>query len=297
MTVRVAYSSVNYKDGLASVPDGRVVSTYPLVPGVDLAGTVESSEDARFTVGDEVLATGYELGVSHFGGFAQYARLPAEWLVKLPAGLSPREAMALGTAGFTAALSIQRLEHNGLRPENGPVLVTGASGGVGSTAVSMLAVLGYEVAASTGKTDAHDYLRELGATEILSRDETSAQSARPLERERWAGGVDPVGGDTLAYLIRTTKYGGVIASCGLTGGSALQTTVFPFILRGVSLLGIDSMLCPMPERVFLWGRLAGDLKPRKLDGIANEITLEQLPDALASVLKGATRGRAVVRLW
>lgn len=298
MTVRVAYSSVNYKDGLASIPDGRVVNSYPMVPGVDLAGTVEWSDDPRFRPGDEVLATGYELGVGHYGGFSQYARLPGDWLAKLPPGLSPLEAMALGTAGFTAGLAIQRLEHNGLRTANGSVLVTGASGGLGSAAVSMLAGLGYEVAASSGKSDANEYLRDLGAGEVLTRDETSAASTRPLERERWAGGVDPVGGETLAYLLRTTRYGGSIASCGLTGGSALQTTVFPFILRGVNLQGIDSVLCPMPERVALWERLASDLKPRRLlDGIAHEVGLEALPDVLASILKGAVRGRTVVRLW
>src|SRR5579883_539775 len=258
VTIRVAYSCVNYKDGLAAIPDGRVVRSYPMVPGVDLAGTVVASSDNRFRAGDEVLVTGYDLGVAHFGGYAEYARVPADWVVALPQGLSMREAMAIGTAGLTAAISIQRLEENGLRPANGPVLVSGATGGVGSTAVSMLAGLGYQVAGSTGKAEEHDFLRALGASEVLSRDEVSAQSNRPLERERWAAGVDPVGGDTLAYMLRTTKYGGAVASSGLTGGSALHTTVMPFILRGVSLLGIESVFYPIEARRRLWQRLAGD---------------------------------------
>jgi len=268
-----------------------------MVPGVDLAGTVTESSDGRFRAGDEVLITGYDLGVAHFGGFAQFARVPADWVVKLPPGLTQREAMALGTAGFTAALSVQRLEENGLRPGNGPVLVSGATGGVGSTAVGMLAGLGYQVAASTGKASEHAFLQHLGATEILSREEVAAESNRPLERERWAAGVDPVGGSTLAYMLRTTKYGGSVASSGLTGGSTLSTSVFPFILRGVNLLGIESVTCPMPRRLALWQRLATDLKPRGLsDSIAHEVTLDGLPEVLASILKGDVRGRAVVRL-
>ncbi|HZQ38682.1 MAG TPA: oxidoreductase [Dehalococcoidia bacterium] len=297
VTIRVAYSTVNYKDGLACTPDGRIIRDYPMVPGVDLSGTVTESTDSRFKAGDEVVVTGYDLGVAHPGGFAEYARVPAEWVVKLPAGLSLREAMALGTAGFTAALSVQRLEENGLRPGDGPVLVTGATGGVGSTAVSMLAGRGYDVAASTGKASEHEFLRGLGASEILSREEVSAQSSRPLERERWAGGVDPVGGDTLAYLIRSTKYGGSIASSGLTGGTALNTTVFPFILRGVNLLGIESVMCPMAVRSPLWQRLATDLKPQGLtESIAHDITLEQVPDLVPVILRGGVKGRAVVRV-
>ncbi|MHB8575429.1 MAG: acrylyl-CoA reductase family protein [Dehalococcoidia bacterium] len=297
VTVRVAYSCVNYKDGLAAIPDGRVVRSYPIVPGVDLAGTVAESTDARFKPGDEVVLTGYDLGVAHSGGFAEFARVPADWVMKLPAGLTLREAMALGTAGLTAAISVQRLEENGLKPAHGPVLVSGATGGVGSTAVGMLAGRGYEVAASTGKADEHAFLQGLGAGEILSREEVSAESNRPLERERWAAGVDPVGGNTLAYMLRTTKYGGSVASSGLTGGNALHTTVLPFILRGVNLLGIESVAYPMAQRVQLWQRLATDLKPRGLsDSIAHEITLDELPEALATILKGGMRGRAVVRL-
>ncbi|MBX6395064.1 MAG: acryloyl-CoA reductase, partial [Alicyclobacillaceae bacterium] len=255
VTIRVAYSSVNYKDGLATIPEGRVVRQYPIVPGIDLAGTVVDSRDPRFQEGDEVLVTGYELGVAHDGGYGEYARVPGDWVVPLPPGLTLREAMVLGTAGFTAALSVYRLEQNGLRPDRGPVLVTGASGGVGSVAVAILAKLGYSVAASTGKEAARDFLRKLGASEILSREEVSAESGKALEKERWAGAVDPVGGRTLAYLLRTTRYGGAVALSGLTGGNSVQTTVYPFILRGVSLLGIDSVYCPADVRREIWQRL------------------------------------------
>lgn len=297
LTVRVAYSSVNYKDGLASIPNGRVVTKYPMVPGIDIAGTVTQSDDPAFAPGDEVIAIGYDIGVGRFGGFAEYARIPSAWAVKRPAGLTLREAMALGTAGFTAGLSVQRLEDNGLKPGNGPVVVTGATGGVGSNAVSMLAARGYEVAASTGKESEHDYLRGLGAQQILSRADVSAESNRPLDRETWAGAVDPVGGQTLAYLLRTTKYGGSVANSGLTGGSNLTTTVFPFILRGVNLLGIDSVMCPMEIRRPLWERLAGDLKPPGLnESISYEVSLEEVPGVLSEILKGRIRGRAVVRL-
>lgn len=297
VAIRVAYSGVNYKDGLALTPDGRIIRSYPMVPGIDLSGTVTASSDSRFTAGDKVLVTGYDLGVAHPGGLAEAARVPAGWVVKLPNGLSLREAMAIGTAGFTAALSVHRLEENGVAPANGPVLVSGATGGVGSTAVGMLAGLGYTVAASTGKASEHDFLRGLGATEILSREEVSAKSDRPLEKERWAAGVDPVGGDTLAYLLRTTKYGGAVASSGLTGGTALTTTVLPFILRAVSLLGIDSVQCPAPLRERLWQRLAADLKPRGLsDSIAHEVALDDVPTIAATILTGGVRGRTVVRI-
>ncbi|WP_018131970.1 NADPH:quinone oxidoreductase family protein [Effusibacillus pohliae] len=296
VTIRVAYSSLNYKDGLACIPNGKIVKTYPFVPGIDLSGTVVESRDPRFREGDEVIVTGYELGVSHFGGFSEYARVPADWVVPLPQGLTLKEAMAIGTAGFTAALSIQRLEENGVHPGRGPVIVTGATGGVGSTAVAMLAKLGYHVVASTGKAAEHDYLRQLGAKEILGRDEVT-DTSRPLQKERWAGAVDPVGGKTLAYLLCTIKYGGSVAVSGLTGGSEVVTTVFPFILRGVNLLGIDSVYCPMDVRVKLWERLASDLKPpRLLDSIGREITLDQLPAAAASILNGEVRGRTIVRL-
>jgi acrylyl-CoA reductase (NADPH) len=295
--IKVAYSSVNYKDGLASIPDGKIVRSYPFVPGIDLAGTVAESNDERFKTGDEVIATSYELGVSHFGGYSEYARVKADWIVPLPAGLTLKEAMALGTAGFTAALAIHKLEKNGLQPQNGPVLVTGASGGVGSIGINILNSLGYTVAASTGKPSEHVYLKELGASEILSREETSAESNRPFEKERWAGSMDSVGGSTLAYLIRTTKYGGSIASYGNTGGTNLNTTVFPFILRAINLLGIESVNCPMELRDQLWQRLASNYKPRHLlDKIGHEIPFEELPQALATILKGGIRGRTIVKI-
>ncbi len=296
VTIRVAYSSVNYKDGLACIPNGRIVKSYPFVPGIDLSGTVAESRDPRFREGDEVIVTGYDLGVSRFGGFSEYARVPADWVVKLPQGLTLKEAMAIGTAGFTAGLSIQRLEENGMNPERGPVIVTGATGGVGSTAVAMLAKNGYHVAASTGKASEHEYLRKIGATDILDRDEVT-DTSRPLQKERWAAAVDPVGGKTLAYLVSAIKYGGSVAVSGLTGGAEFSSTVFPFILRGVNLLGIDSVYCPMDVRAKLWDRLAGDLKPDNLlDSIGYEVTLDEIPTVVSAILKGEVRGRTIVRL-
>ncbi|GAC1399499.1 MAG: acryloyl-CoA reductase [Ktedonobacteraceae bacterium] len=295
--VKVVYSSVNYKDGLASVPDGKIVRRYPFVPGIDLSGTVVESSDDRFKAGDEIIATSYEIGVSHYGGFSEYARLKAEWIVPLPPGLTLKEAMALGTAGFTAALSVHQLEKNGLTPTNGPVLITGATGGVGSIAISILKKLGYTVAASTGKAEAHEYLKSLGVSDILGRDETSAESNRPMEKERWAGSIDTVGGSTLAYLLRSAKQSGSVASCGNTGGQNVATTVFPFILRGVNLLGIDSANCPMELRRQLWKQLAGEYKPDGLlDSIGKEGSLEELPQVLATILKGGIRGRTIVRI-
>lgn len=295
--VRVAFSGVNYKDGLASIPEGRIVRSYPFVPGIDLAGVVEESSDARFKAGDEVIATGYDLGVSHFGGFSEYARVKADWLVARPQGLSLQESMALGTAGFTAALAVHQLEKNGLKSGNGPVLVTGATGGAGSVAISILHRLGYQVVASTGKESAHAYLRELGASEILDRAVTSAESDRPLEKERWAGCIDAVGGSTLAYLIRTTQYGGSIAAFGNTGGVNFSASVFPFILRGINLLGIDSVFCPMELRRTLWQHLATDYKPEQLLGrIGHEASFEELPAALARVLKGEARGHTIINI-
>ncbi len=297
VTIRVEYSSVNYKDALATRPDGRVARVYPLIPGIDLAGTVVASEDPSYPVGSRVLAHGYELGVSHHGGFAELARVPSRWVVPLPEGLTTREAMAIGTAGFTAALSIERLEHNGLRPGAGPVLVTGASGGVGSIAVDLLAARGYQVIASTGSPEAHEYLRALGASEIIDRAELSAPSDRPLEKMRWAGAVDAVGGSTLATIIRTLSFGGCVAVSGNVGGATVSTTVFPFILRGVSVLGIDSANLPLEPRASLWQRLATDLRPPHLEeAIAHEVTLEQLPETLTRIHQGQVRGRAVVRL-
>lgn len=297
VTIKVEWSSINYKDGLALSPNGRVLRSYPMVPGVDLAGEVLESADARFSKGQKVVVTGYDVGVAHPGGFAELARIPAAWVMPLPAGLNTKEAMALGTAGMTAAMSVEALEHNGLQTGNGSVIVTGSTGGVGSTAVNMLAQLGYTVAASTGKASEHDFLRSLGATEILSREDVSAESNRPMESERWAGAVDPVGGSTTAYLIRTMKYGSSIAISGLTGGSAVATTVFPFILRGVNLLGIDSVMCPMDRRQKIWARLGQDLKPRGLlDSIAVETDLEGAPAVCAGILSGRVKGRTLVRL-
>lgn len=295
--IKVAYSGVNYKDGLASIPEGKIVRSYPFVPGIDLAGVIEESSDQRFKAGDEVIATSYDLGVSHYGGFSEYARVRSDWVVPLPAGLTLKESMALGTAGFTAALAIHQLEKNGLTPGNGPVLVTGATGGAGSIAVNILHKLGYQVAASTGKESEHTYLRELGADEILDRAVTSEESSRPMEKERWAGSVDSVGGSTTAYLIRTTRYGGSIAAFGMTGGGNFSTTIFPFILRGINLLGIDSAFCPMEIRREIWQRLASNYKPEKLlSHIGHEVSFEKLPDALATVLKGGARGHAIVKI-
>jgi acrylyl-CoA reductase (NADPH) len=293
VTIRVDWSSINYKDALATIPKGQVAQISPLVPGVDLAGEVVEGDGA----GTQVLVTGYDLGVAHHGGWARYARVPAEWVVALPDGLSPRDAMALGTAGLTAGLSIHALEAHGLRPEDGPVLVLGASGGVGSTAVGALAAAGYEVWAATGKADQHDYLRGLGAHEIVGRDETTAAPDRPLERTRWAATIDPVGGAATAYALRTTRYGGAVALSGLTGGTKLDTTVLPFILRGVSLLGIDSVAASGSLRREVWARLAGDLRPRGLDeAIAREVDLEGIEPVLDDLLAGAAVGRTVVRL-
>jgi acrylyl-CoA reductase (NADPH) len=297
VTVRVRWSSVNYKDALAVSPKGRVARDYPLVPGIDLAGEVLTADGAGVAPGDEVLVHGYDLGVAHHGGFAEVARVPAGWVVPLPDGLSARQAMALGTAGYTAALSVIRLEEHGLLPGDGPVLVLGATGGVGSTAVSILAGLGHEVHASTGKADAADFLRALGAAAVLSREETSTEAERPLESQRWAGCVDPVGGAALAYALRTTRYGGAVAVSGLTGGTDLHTTVFPFILRAVSVFGIDSVGTPIERRRAVWERLADDLRPPALDDeITREVGLEDVDGLLDEVLAGRARGRTVVRV-
>lgn len=297
VVVRVRYSSVNFKDGLACLPASPVVKAYPMVPGIDLGGVVVTSTDPRFEPGQEVVAIGRGLGTDRFGGYAEYARVTGDFLEPLPPGLSLKEAMALGTAGFTAGLAIQRLEQNGLRPGDGRVLVTGATGGVGSTAVNMLAGLGYEVVASTGKAAEHDFLRELGASDVIDRGAVSAASEAPLEAEQWAGAIDPVGGDTLSYLLRTTRYGGSVASCGLTGGTAVNTTVRPFLLRAVNLLGIDSVMCPPDVRAALWLRLGSDLKPKFLtESIAHEVDLDGIGTVTGPILAGAVRGRTIVRL-
>jgi acrylyl-CoA reductase (NADPH) len=296
VTVRVEWSSVNYKDALAVSPTGNVARISPLVPGIDLAGEIVEGSVEGAGAGDRVLAHGYEIGTSHHGGYAELARLPAGWVVPLPEGLSSREAMALGTAGFTAALSVAHLQDRGLQVGDGPVLVLGATGGVGSLAVDILAGLGHEVHASTGKPGEADMLRELGAAEVLSREETSAESGRPLERQRWAAVVDPVGGASLAYALRTLRIGGAVASSGQIGGIALHTTVFPFILRGVALLGVDSANMEIGARRALWDRLAGDLRPRSLDRLVREVGLDEVDGVLSDTLGGGARGRTVVRV-
>jgi NADPH2:quinone reductase len=295
VVIKAAYSSVNYKDALAATGQGKIIRRFPLVGGIDVCGTVSSSSDGRFAAGEQVVVTGYDLGAAHDGGYAEYVRVPADWVVHLPTGLSPFDAMAIGTAGFTAALSIGELERNGLQPSNGPVVVTGATGGVGSLAIQCLAARGYNTTALTGKDDRHEFLKSLGASEVLSRNGLQ-MGTRPLEKMLWAGAVDPVGGDMLAWLTRTMMYGGAIANSGLTGGTELKTTVLPFILRSVKLLGIDSAMCPMAARLEVWRRLASDLKPAKLTAIAHEITLDDLPQAFATLLKSEAVGRFVVRL-
>lgn len=297
VVIKVAYSSVNYKDGLASIPNGKIVRSYPFIPGIDLAGTVVSSNDSRFMEGDEVIATSYEIGVSHFGGYSEYARIPGDWIVPLPEGLTLRESMVYGTAGFTAALSVHRLEENGLTPDKGKVLVTGATGGVGSVAVSMLAKRGYHVVASTGKESEHNYLREIGAAEIIGRDDVTGEKIKPLDKQLWAAAVDPVGGKTLSAILSKLEYNGSVAVSGLTGGTDVAATVFPFILRGINLLGIDSVYCPMETRKLLWQRMATDLKPEGLlETIQNEVTLNELPQVLSLILKGENRGRTIVKI-
>jgi acrylyl-CoA reductase (NADPH) len=295
VVIKAEYSSVNYKDALAATGTGKILRRFPLIGGIDSAGIVISSADRRFREGDRVLVTGYDLGVAQDGGYASVVRVPADWVVHIPDGLTSREAMILGTAGFTAGLSIVRLERNGLATGHGPVVVTGATGGVGSIAIAALSSLGYQVTAITGKDDAHEYVKALGAREIVSRT-TLAMGTRPLETARWAGAIDAVGGDMLAWLTRTTNYWGSIASTGLTGGVELRTTVMPFILRGVSLIGIDSSMCPMPIRLEVWRRLATDMRPADLNAIAHEITLDGLPAACQTLLAGQARGRFVVNL-
>jgi acrylyl-CoA reductase (NADPH) len=293
--VRVDWSSVNFKDGLATRVDGKVARINPLIPGIDLAGEVVASDDASIAVGSRIVAHGYDLGVARHGGYAEYQRVPAGWVVPLANDMSTRDAMVIGTAGFTAAMSVVALEEHGLRPGDGPVLVTGASGGVGSTAVAILAQRGHEVWAATGKADEADRLRGLGASGILTRDEVTAEG-KPLESERWAGAVDSVGAATLPYVLRTLRTGAAVASSGNASGPKLETTVFPFILRGVALLGMDSAQMPIDRRRALWSRLATDLRPRDLGQGITEVTLDTLDDALDGILAGAARGRWVVRI-
>lgn len=295
VTIRVAWSSVNYKDGLAAKPDGRVAGISPLVLGVDLSGKVIASDDPRVPVGAEVIVHGNDVGVSHHGGFATHARVPGDWVVPLPEGMTLREAMELGTAGFTAALSVAALEEHGLGKGDGPVLVTGATGGVGSTAVGILAARGYEVVALTGKPQAAQWLRDRGASDVVGRDVVGADARGALGPQRWAAAVDCVGGDVLVWILRTLRYGGAVAASGLTAGSALRATVFPFILRGVALLGIDAVQTPMARRAEIWERLAGDLRPTPpADGTFEVIGLDGITDVLSKILAGAARGRWLV---
>ena len=295
VVIKAAYSSVNYKDALAGTGTGKILKRFPLIGGIDVAGTVISSADSRFREGDEVIVTGYDLGVANDGGYASYVRVPADWVVPLPPGLTLFDAMALGTAGFTAGLAVLRLEQNGLTHDRGPVAVTGATGGVGSIATMLLGTRGYQVTAITGKDHEHDYLRRLGAADVMSRT-TMVMGKRPLEKATWAGAVDAVGGDLLAWLVRTTNYWGGVASTGLTGGIDVHLTVMPFILRGVSLIGIDSVMCPMDVRRDVWRRLAADVDSATLRSAVREITLDELPDAFTTLLAGRARGRFVVHI-
>jgi acrylyl-CoA reductase (NADPH) len=294
VVVNVEYSTVNYKDGLCIGPGGGLVREYPHVPGVDFAGTVESSNDARYNAGDSVVLTGWRVGEVHWGGYAQKARVNANWLVPLPSGLSSRQAMAVGTAGFTAMLAVMALEDHGLKPDQGPVLVTGAAGGVGSVATAILANLGYEVAAVTGRPETEDYLRGLGATLIVPREDINETVKRPLERETWAGCVDAVGGDMLARVLGQMKYGGSVSAVGLAGGAGLTATVIPFLLRGVNLLGIDSVMQPYDNRLRAWERIANDLPMDKLEAMIHPATLGDLPALGKDILKGQVKGRVVV---
>ncbi len=294
VTVAVEYSTVNYKDGLCIGPGGGLVRNYPHVPGIDFAGTVESSYDPRYAPGDRVVLTGWRVGESHWGGYAQKARVKADWLVPLPDGLSTRQAMAVGTAGFTAMLAVMALEAHHLRPGDGPVLVTGAAGGVGSVAVALLAQLGHEVAAVTGRPETEAYLRDLGASQIVPRDMINETVKRPLESEIWAGCVDAVGGAMLARLLGQMKYGTSVAAVGLAGGATLPATVIPFLLRGVNLLGIDSVLQPYENRVQAWERIARDLPIDKLESMSRPATLADLPKLGADILAGQVQGRIVV---
>jgi acrylyl-CoA reductase (NADPH) len=293
--VEVHWSSVNYKDGLASTPAGKVARISPIVPGIDLAGTLVEAADG-IAAGTEVLAHGYDIGVAQHGGFAEFARVRPEWLVPLPAGLSARDAMVVGTAGYTAAMSVIALEKHGVVPASGAVLVTGATGGVGSVAVGMLAGLGYEVVASTGKADSGDYLRSIGATTVIDRADLAEAGKRPLEAMVYAGAVDCVGGLTLANVLKRIQYGGAVAASGLTGGADLPTTVLPFILRGVALLGIDSVQTDIARRREVWSRIATDLRPTQLDQIGHSIGLDELDGVLTQILAGAVTGRYVVDL-
>jgi acrylyl-CoA reductase (NADPH) len=295
VTVRVEYSTINYKDGLAITGQAPVVRRFPMIAGVDFAGTVTQSSHPAWKAGDAVICNGWGMGETHLGAYAQFARVRGDWLVALPAGISAREAMAIGTAGYTAMLSVMALEQAGVTPDKGPVVVTGAAGGVGSVAVALLAKLGYAVTASTGRMQEADYLKGLGASEVIDRGELSGP-AKPLAKERFAGGIDSVGSTTLANVLSMTRYGGSVAACGLAGGMNLPTSVAPFILRGVSLLGIDSVMCPLQKRKAAWNRLAADLDRQKLAAMTSEISLDAVIATAPKILGGGIRGRIVVNI-
>jgi acrylyl-CoA reductase (NADPH) len=295
VTVRVEWSTINYKDGLAITGKAPVVRRFPMIPGIDFAGTVEASTHPQWKPGDKVICNGWGLGETHLGAYAQKARVKGDWLVRLPAGMRAREAMAIGTAGYTAMLAVMALERHGVTPERGPVVVTGAAGGVGSVAIAILAKLGYRVTASTGRMQEADYLKGLGAIEIIDRKELSG-APKPLAKERWAGGIDTVGSSTLANLLSMTRYHGAVAACGLAGGMDLPASVAPFILRGVSLLGIDSVMCPIDLRREAWKRLESDLDRDKLQAMTSEIGLAGVIEAAPPILDGQVRGRIVVKV-
>jgi acrylyl-CoA reductase (NADPH) len=296
VTVAVSYSTLNYKDGMVLGGIGRLVRDYPHVPGIDFAGTVTSSDSPDYGAGDKVVLTGWRVGEAQWGGYAERARVKADWLVPLPDGLSEKDAMTLGTAGFTAMLAVMELEDHGITPESGPVLVTGANGGVGGVAVAVLARLGYEVHAATGRVELADGLKALGAAEIIPRSELDEAPTRPLLAERWAGAVDAVGGKALSAMLPQMKYHGAVAACGLAGGAQLDSTVIPFLLRGIKLLGIDSVMCPTDRRRAAWNRLATDMPKAALEAVCEIATLEDLPELGRKILKGETRGRVVIKI-
>jgi len=294
--IKTAYSSVNFKDALAATGAGKIIRRFPCVGGIDLSGTVVESKSSKFKVGQEVIATSYDIGVAHHGGYSEYCRIPESWVVAMPEGLDLFGTMALGTAEFTAGLAVERMEHNGLTPSSGPVVVNGATGGVGGIAVDILSGLGYSVTAVTGKSDQDSYLKDIGASDVIHRDTLDLEKIKPLARETWAGAVDNLGGDMLAWMASSVKVGGAIASIGLASSFKLNTTVMPFILRGVSLLGIDSVNAEMTIRQRVWERLASDMKPQHINQIVSQIEFDELPTVFAKVMKSEMKGRAVVKI-
>jgi putative YhdH/YhfP family quinone oxidoreductase len=296
VVIKTAYSSINYKDALAATGAGKIIRRFPCVGGIDGCGTVATSSDPRFKEGDQVIATSYDIGVAHDGGYAQYMRVPAAWVVRMPKGMSLFDAMALGTAGYTAGLAVVRMEHDGLKPANGPVIVTGATGGVGSIAIDILAGAGYHVVALTGKQAETDYLKQLGAREVMLRSQLDLAKIKPLDKATWAGAVDNLGGEVLSWLASTMNVGGTLASIGLAASHTFNTTVMPFILRGVSLLGVDSVNTPMDVRTRVWERLAADLKPRHLQSMVTTVDLSGMQPVFEKILKAQFRGRTVVRI-